>query len=112
MIGASLEKVLKAADVISEIRKAFEKIQNLETGQKSLADALGALDGRVRELEAGLRETRSELELAAVEAAQRTVNGAQGQIYQRMVDLEIKVSKTSDGIVELRSQNEALRLPK
>jgi uncharacterized phage infection (PIP) family protein YhgE len=105
MIGSSIEKVLKAADVISEVRSAFEKIQNLETGQKALAETLVSLDVRVRELEAGLREAKSDIKLAAVEAAQQTVNGAQGQIYQRMVDLEVKVSRVSDSLTEVRSTN-------
>lgn len=110
MIGSSIEKVLKAADVISEVRKAFEKINNLETGQKAVAEALQAVESRVRELEASLREAKSDIKLAAVEAAQGTVNGAQGQIYQKMLDIEIRLARTSDHIDALRQQNAVLQI--
>ena len=102
MLGSSVEKIIKAADVISEVRKAFEKIQNLESGQKALADAVGALDVRVRELEAGLREARAEIKLEAVKEAQATVNGAQGQIYQRMVDIETRLAGAREDLDKLR----------
>lgn len=108
MIGTSIEKVLKAADIISEIRKAFEKIQNLEIGQRSLADALDALEARVRELEASLREAKAEIKLAAVEAAQQTangaINGAQGQLFQKMVDLEVQITRMNEEFTALQGE--------
>ncbi len=112
MIGSSIERVLKAADVISDVRKAFEKINNLETAQRSLADAIHSIDIRVRELEAGLREAKAEIKLSAVKAAQATVNGAQGQIYQRMIDLEVKLTRINDDLVAIRAQSDLKRLPK
>ena len=63
---AGFETILKAADLISEVRRAFAKIENLESGQKHIADALVALDKRVRELEAGLREAKAEIMLEAI----------------------------------------------
>lgn len=87
MVG-SLEKILKVADVISEVRRAFEKISQLEQNQKTIAEALGKIDARVRELEAGLREARAEIKLEAVKEAQGTVNGAQSQLYQKLYEIE------------------------
>ena len=103
MIKASIDKVLKAADVIADIRRAFEKIQNLETGQRTLADTLDRLDDRVRTLEIELRAARAEIKDASREIAVNTVNGAQGQFMDRIVDLEIKVAKASDELSDLRT---------
>ena len=111
MIGGGVDKILKAADVISETRKAFEKIANLEEGQKRLADTLAALDGRVRELEAGLREAKSDIKLEAVKEAQATVNGSQGQIYQRMVDIETRLSGIKSDIATALDGNSQDHLP-
>lgn len=90
---AGLETILKAADLISDIRKAFAKIENLEQGQRQLADAVSSLDRRVREVEAGLREARAEIKLDAVKETQSIVNGAQGQLYQELRTIAVEVDR-------------------
>jgi hypothetical protein len=90
---AGLETILKAADLIADIRKAYAKLENLEQGQRQLADALAALDRRVRELEGGLRETRAEIRLEAVKETQAIVNGVQGQHYEELRRLAIQVDR-------------------
>jgi hypothetical protein len=102
MIGGNIDRILKAADVVSEVRKAFEKIQQLEAGQRHFADALVAIDARVRELEAGLREGRSEIKLSAVQAAQDTVNSAQGPLYQRLLDIEVRLVRVAGDLESTR----------
>lgn len=90
---AGFESILKAADLIADIRKAFAKIENLEQGQRRLADAVETLDRRVREVEAGLREARAEIKLDAVKETQAIVNGVQGQLYGELRSLAITVDR-------------------
>ena len=97
---AGIETILKAADLIAEIRRAFVKIENLEAGQKQLTEVLGALDKRVRELEAGLREARSEIKLEAVKETQSILNSVQGRMYEEIKDVAIaldRLNRTTSG---------------
>jgi predicted RNase H-like nuclease (RuvC/YqgF family) len=90
---AGLETILKAADLIADVRKAFSKIENLEQGQRQLADAVAALDRRLREQEASLREARAEIRLDAVKETQAIVNGVQGQLYNELRSLAVSVDR-------------------
>jgi predicted RNase H-like nuclease (RuvC/YqgF family) len=90
---AGLETILKAADLIADVRKAFSKIENLEQGQRQLADAVEALDRRLREQEASLREARAEIRLDAVKETQAIVNGVQGQLYHELRSLAVSVDR-------------------
>jgi peptidoglycan hydrolase CwlO-like protein len=90
---STIENILKAADLISEIRKAFTKIENLENGQKYLADAVSALDKRVRELEAGLREAKAEIKFEAIKETQSIVNSVQGHLYQEIKQVAIDLNR-------------------
>lgn len=91
-----LDAILSAADLISDIRKAFSKIDSLESSQKNLADALLRLDTRVRELEAGLREAKSEIKLEAVKEAQGIVNSVQSNLYSEIKGLSVQMSLLSN----------------
>jgi len=95
---AGFESILKAADLIADIRKAFAKIENLEQGQRRLADAVETLDRRVREVEAGLREARAEIKLDAVKETQAIVNSVQGQLYGEMRGLAVAVDRLGRSI--------------
>lgn len=88
-----MDAILKAADVISETRRAFAKIENLERNQVDLSNALAALDKRVRELEAGLREARADIKLEAVKETQAIVNSVQGQLYQELRSITVAVDR-------------------
>ena len=90
---AGFETILKAADLIADIRRAFAKIENLEQGQRQLADAVASLDRRVREVEAGLREARAEIKLDAVKETQAIVNSVQGQLYGELRQLAVQVDR-------------------
>mgnify|MGYP001059419007 CR=1 FL=1 len=90
---AGLDAILKAADLIADVRKAFGKIENLEQGQRQLADAVELLDRRLREVEAGLREARAEIRLDAVKETQTIVNGVQGQLYHELRSLAVSVDR-------------------
>jgi hypothetical protein len=90
---AGLDAILKAADLIADVRKAFSKIENLEQGQRQLAGAVEALDRRLREQEASLRESRAEIRLDAVKETQAIVNGVQGQIYHELRSLAVSVDR-------------------
>lgn len=92
---AGFETILKAADLIADIRRAFAKIENLEQGQRQLADAVASLDRRVREVEAGLREARAEIKLDAVKETQAIVNSVQGQLYGELRQLAVQVDRLS-----------------
>jgi predicted RNase H-like nuclease (RuvC/YqgF family) len=67
---AGIKTILDAADLIADVRNAFSKIEHLEAGQKRLLEVLEAQDRRIRELEAGLREARSDIRLDAVKETQ------------------------------------------
>ena len=90
---AGFEAILKAADLIAEIRRAFAKIENLEQGQRRLADAVEILDRRVREVEAGIREARAEIKLDAIKESQTIVNAVQGQLYGELRSLAVTVDR-------------------
>jgi len=90
---AGFETILKAADLIADVRRAFAKIENLEQGQRQLADAVASLDRRVREVEAGLREARAEIKLEAVKETQAIVNSVQGQLYGELRQLAVQVDR-------------------
>lgn len=90
---AGFESILKAADLIADIRTAFSKIDDLQDGQRQLARAVETLDRRVREVEAGLRETRAEAKLDAIKEAQSIVNAVQGQLYGELRDLSVAVDR-------------------
>lgn len=90
---AGLETILNAADFISQLRGALARIDNLETGSKVLADANSALEKRVRELEALLREAKSEIRLEAVKETHTAINAVQGQFNQDLRELAVKVDR-------------------
>ena len=92
-----LDTILKAADLISDVRKAFSKIENLEQGERRLVDTVDALDKRVRELEAGLREARADIKLEAVKETQSIVNSVQGQIYQKISEVSVQLERLERG---------------
>ena len=108
---AGIDTILKAADLISEIRRAFIKIENLESGQKHLADALTALDKRVRELEAGLREAKADIKFEAIKEAQMIVNSVQWQLYQRLNEVSIGLDRLDRSTLQDQGSNRALRAP-
>lgn len=92
-----LDTILNAADLISDVRRVFAKIENLESGQKQLADELSLLADRVRELEAGLREAKAEIKLDAHKQAQSIVNAAQSQLYNDIKNLTLQVDRLERG---------------
>lgn len=94
---AGLDSILKAADLIADIRKAFSKIEDLQESQRQLARAVETLDRRVREIEAGLRETRAEVKLDAIKEAQGIVNAVQGQLYGELRSLAVTVDRLDRG---------------
>ena len=96
-----LDQILSAADLISDIRKAFTRIEGLEKSQKDVSDALLRLDARVRELEAGLREAKSEIKLEAVKEAQGIVNSVQSSLYSELKDLSVKIHGIENGSLVL-----------
>lgn len=94
---AGFESILKAADLIAEVRRALTKIEELQDGQRQLANAVETLDRRVREVEAGLRETRAEVKLDAIKEAQSIVNAVQGQLYGELRSLAVTVDRLGRG---------------
>lgn len=102
---AGFESILKAADLIADVRKAFSKIEDLQEGQRQLARAVETLDRRVREVEAGLRETRAEVKLDAVREAQSIVNAVQGRLYGELRDISVAVDRLGrEGPVALEAK--------
>ncbi|WP_026606333.1 hypothetical protein [Methylocapsa acidiphila] len=56
VVTATMETILDAADLIADTRRAAAKIEMLESAQKQLAEAISALDQRLRDLEGGRRD--------------------------------------------------------
>jgi predicted RNase H-like nuclease (RuvC/YqgF family) len=88
-----LSTILDAAELISDVRRAFSKIENLEIGQRRLADELVELERRVRELEASMREAKAEIRLDVVKQTQEIVNSVQGQLYKELKEVSIEVDR-------------------
>jgi hypothetical protein len=91
-----MEKILNAADLISEVRKTFARLEGLETSIKDLADATVRLDTRLREVEAGLREAKAEICLEAVKETQGIVNSVQAAVFSQIMDTNLKLQSLSD----------------
>jgi predicted nucleic acid-binding Zn-ribbon protein len=91
------ETMLTIAEAITDGHRAFAKIENLEHGQKALADAPSALEKRVRELEAGLREAKAETKLEAIRETQSIVNSVPGHLYQEIKQVSIGFDRLKYG---------------
>lgn len=102
--------VLDAADYISEVRNALAKMKTLEQGQKLIVTELSELEKRVRELEASLREAKSDIRLEAVKETQTIVNAVQGQLYGRITDVSVEIDRIKRHLSEkiLTADNQSL----
>ena len=108
---AGIKTILDAADLIADVRNAFSKIEHLEAGQKRLLEVLEAQDRRIRELEAGLREARSDIRLDAVKETQSIVNAVQGRLYEEIRALSVAVDRMSRSGTLLPPAADPRRLP-
>lgn len=60
---------------------------------KRMLEVIESQDRRLRELEAGLREARSDIRLDAVKETQAIVNSVQGNLYEEIRALAVKVDR-------------------
>ena len=93
--------ILDAADVISEVRGALEKIRGLAEAQKQLADTIDAVDKRVQNLEGRLDIARAEIKLEAVKETQAIVNSVQGGFYDRLTTIAERLGHLERQAVEV-----------
>lgn len=90
-----VDSILQAADLISEVRKTFTRLDAIERTQRDLASAIERMDNRLREVEAGLREARAEIKLEAVKEAQSIINSVQSGLYSKIIDISAQVQNLS-----------------
>ncbi|MBU3889060.1 hypothetical protein FM996_11570 [Methylosinus sporium] len=91
------DKIARAARELAEHLQIIENIKSLQEAQKQLADAIGALDQRLRLLEVELKVIRADVRVDALRETQNIVNSVQGGLNQRIEDLAIKVALMEKG---------------
>lgn len=94
---AGIKTIVEAAELIAEVRSAFAKIESLQEAQKQMMSVIESQDKRLRELEASVREVRSEVKFEALKETQNIVNAVQGQIYNEIKSLSIAVDRMERG---------------
>lgn len=90
---AGIKTIVEAAELIAEVRSAFARIESLQEAQKKMMDVIEQQDKRIRELEASLREVRSEVKFEALKETQSIVNAVQGQLYSEIKNLSVAVDR-------------------
>jgi len=90
MLGT--KKIAEAAKDLADYLQILESIKSLQAGQKQIADAIRALDDRIRGLEIELKVSKSEAKVDALRETQSIVNAVQGGLNQRLEDLAVKVA--------------------
>lgn len=91
------DKIARAAKELAEHLQVIENIKSLQEAQKTLADAVNALDQRLRNLEIELKLIRADIRVDALRETQNIVNSVQGGLNQRIEDLAIKVAVMERG---------------
>ncbi|MBY6241722.1 hypothetical protein [Methylosinus sp. Sm6] len=91
------DKIAQAAKELAEHLQVIETIKSLQESQKKLADAVNALDQRLRSLEVELKVVRADVRVDALRETQNIVNSVQGGLNQRIEDLAIKVAVMERG---------------
>lgn len=91
------DKIAQAAKELAEHLQVIENIKSLQEAQKKLADAIAALDQRLRNVEGELKVIRAEVRVDALRETQNIVNSVQGGLNQRIEDLAIKVAVMERG---------------
>lgn len=91
------DKIAQAAKELAEHLQVIENIKSLQEGQKKLADAINALDQRLKCVELELKLIRADVRVDALRETQNIVNSVQGGLNQRIEDLAIKVAVMERG---------------
>ncbi|OIQ93596.1 hypothetical protein GALL_244440 [mine drainage metagenome] len=88
----SREKIGAAAQEIANHLQLVDHVKELKDGQKSLADGIAALGGRIRELELEMSKFKAEVRLEALKEAQSVVFAVQSGLNQRIENLAVQVA--------------------
>jgi uncharacterized protein YeeX (DUF496 family) len=107
----SREKIAKAAQDLADHLQIIENVKALQTAQKEMADAIRALDDRVRSIEIDMRAMKAEIRLDAIREVQTLVNAVQGGLNQRIEDIAVKLAlvahETTPGAIGVRAREGA-----
>ena len=87
------QKVGAAARELADHLQLIENVRALQTAQKELGDALAALSGRIRDIEADMRVLKAETKLENLKEIQAVINSVQGGLNERIETLAIKVAQ-------------------
>lgn len=90
---AGIKSIIDAAELITDVRAVFSKIEELRDAQKSIVDVIEKQDKRLRELEASFRELKSETKFEAIKETQAIVNAVQGQLYNEIRTLSLNLDR-------------------
>ena len=93
------ERVTRLAKLITDVHEALSKIENLQNGEKMLADRLERLSREIAEVRAELRASRAEIRLEALKEAQFVVNSVQGGFHEQMTALALRLDRLERGML-------------
>ncbi len=85
-------KIAQTAQEIADHLMLVENVKALQQGQKEMADAIAALDTRLRHIEADIRAVKSEAKFEAVKETQQMLNSVQGAFHEKLTDLTVRVA--------------------
>jgi hypothetical protein len=94
-----------SSEKLADALQVVESVKSLQTAQKEIANAVRALDDRIRAVEIEMRVIRAETTLHALKETQLIVNAVQGGLNQRIESLAVKVaiienSKPNGGYID------------
>jgi hypothetical protein len=69
-----------------------ENVKALQLAQKEIANAVAALDVRLRRIEAELLVVKAETKLEAVKETQQMLNAVQGAFHEKLTDLTVRIA--------------------
>jgi cell fate (sporulation/competence/biofilm development) regulator YmcA (YheA/YmcA/DUF963 family) len=98
----SREQIGKTAQEIADHLMLVENVKALQQGQKEMANAIAALDDRIRKIEAGMIVVKAEAKFEAIRETQQMLNSVQGAFHEKLTDLTVRVAQ-----VEIQAASKA-----
>jgi cell fate (sporulation/competence/biofilm development) regulator YmcA (YheA/YmcA/DUF963 family) len=91
MISFSREKIGKTAQEIADHLMLVENVKALQQAQKEMANAIAALDDRIRKMEADMRAVKAEAKFEAIKETQQMLNSVQGAFHDKLTHLTVRI---------------------
>ena len=68
----------------------------LQQAQKEIANAISALDSRIRNMEADMRALKAETKFDALKETQQMINAVQGAFNDKLTDVSVRLSRVEN----------------